>query len=82
MLHGAPALPQIQHGPQRSGEVLLRPPNGCRQVKAFGQIGRDGAGQGAADPVGVGVIDVRSVEPCPNAARIEIIVGVIKDEVR
>ena len=40
VLQGAPAAAQVQHSPQRAGEVIFGPPDGCRQVKSFCQIGK------------------------------------------
>ena len=47
------------------------------EVIAFGQIGGDGAGQGAAGAVGVGVVDALSTEPFPAAVPPEQVVGIV-----
>ena len=48
MVHGAGAAAQVQHGGQRPGDIGLGPLHGPVQVIALGQVGGDGAGQGAA----------------------------------
>ena len=77
MIHGAGAVAQIQHGGQAAGNVGLGPLHRGVQIAAFGQIGGNGAGQGAAGAVGVGVGDAFAVEPFAGAAAPQQVVGVV-----
>ena len=70
-------MAQIQHGGQAAGNVGLGPLHRGVQIAAFGQIGGDGAGQGAAGAVGVGVVDALPTEPLPAAVPPEQVVGIV-----
>ena len=63
MIHGAGAVAQIQHGGQAAGNVGLGPLHRGVQIAAFGQIGGNGAGQGTAGTMGIGIVDPFSVKP-------------------
>ena len=56
MIHGAGAVPQVQHSRQRPGDVRLGPLHGLIQSIALGQIGGNGAGEGAAVPWVLGLL--------------------------
>ena len=77
VVHGAGTFAKVQHGGQTAGNVFLGPLDRGVQVIAFGQIGGDGAGQGAAGAVGVGVVDALPTEPLPAAVPPEQVVGII-----
>lgn len=77
MIHGAGAVPQVQHSRQRPGDVRLGPLHGLIQSIALGQIGGNGAGEGAAVPVGIWIVDALAVEPLARALPPEEIVGVV-----
>ena len=68
---------EVQHGGQTAGNVFLGPLDRGVEVIAFGQIGGDGAGQGAAGAVGVGVVDALPTEPLPAAVPPEQVVGIV-----
>ena len=70
-------MTQIQHGRQRAGDVFLGPLHGLVQIIALGQIGGNGAGEGAAGAVGVGIVDPLAVEPLAEAVPPQEIVGII-----
>ena len=63
MVDGAAAFSEIQHGSQCAGEILFCPMDSLRKVASQGQIGGDGAGEGAAGAVGIGVVDAPALEP-------------------
>ena len=77
MIHGTAALAQIQHRRQRAGDVRLGPLHGRVQIIALGQVGGDGAGEGAAGAVGVGVVDPPTPEPLARTVPPEQVVGVV-----
>ena len=77
MVHGAGAVAEVEHGGQAAGNVGFGPLHRGGEVVPFGQIGRNGAGQGAAGAVGVGVRDPLPVEPLGLAVPPEQVVGVV-----
>ena len=77
MVHGAAALAQVQHGGQRPGQVGFGALHRLGQAEAFGQVGGNGAGQGAAGAVGVGVGDPPARKPVQPAPGVQQVVGVL-----
>ena len=71
-------MAQVQHGSQGPGEVLLGRCHGGFQVLALGQVRGDGAGQGAACAVGVGVLDSPAGEPPALPLAVQVVVGVVE----
>ncbi len=63
VVHGAGAMAQVQHGGQCAGNIRLGAAHSGFQIIALCQVGGNGAGQGAAGAVGVGVINALAVEP-------------------
>ncbi len=51
--------------------------NRCGQVKAFGKVCGNSAGQRAAGSMGVGIVNAGFAEPCSHTVGIEKIVGVV-----
>ena len=63
-------MAQVQHGGQCAGNIRLGAAHSGFQIIALCQVGGNGAGQGAAGAVGVGVINALAVEPGGAAAGI------------
>ena len=78
MVHGTPAVAQVQHGAQGAGDVRFGPLHSRLQVHALGQVGGDGAGQGAAGAVGVGIGDAAALEPAARAVLPQQVIGVVQ----
>ena len=77
MVHRAGAVAQVQHGRQAAGNVGLGTLHRGVQIIALGQVGRNGAGKGAAGAVGVGVRNALAVEPLAAAVPPQQVVGVV-----
>jgi len=70
-------LPMIQHGRKTAGNVGLCAFHRCIQIIALCQIGRNGAGQGAAGAVGIGVCNALAAEPFAAAVPPQKVVGIV-----
>ena len=77
MVHGPAARTKIQHGGQRAGDIALGPADSRFKTKALGEICGDGAGEGAAGAMGVGIVDALSLKPAERAPGIQKVVGVV-----
>ena len=77
MIHGTAALSKIQHGSQSSGKIALRPLHSLLQTEALRQVGRNGAGQGTAGSMRVGIIDPFTIKPANFSIPVQQIIGIV-----
>ena len=75
MVHRAGTTAQVQHGPEGTGNIGLGLLHSGVQVAALGQVGGNGAGEGTAGAMGVGVADPPAMKPLACAVS-EKVVGV------